>query len=83
MTRASAHEFASDGHAGAAIALLAAIVRELDPLDDLEDEDAREEALKAALQEVDAFVEALPHDLGGSHFWKRATEGLADHYETW
>ncbi|MYW69517.1 hypothetical protein GTY65_36440 [Streptomyces sp. SID8379] len=80
---ASAHEFASAGHAGAAVSLLAAIVRELDPLDALEDDEAREEALKAALQEIGTFVEALPHDLGGTHFWESATEGLVDHYDTW
>lgn len=46
----------------------------------LEDEDAREESLEAALEEVNAFVEALPRNLDGFHFWKNATEGLADHY---
>jgi hypothetical protein len=78
---ASSHEFTTTAHAGAAIALLAAIVKELEPLDDLEDEDARDESMKAALGEVNAFVEALPPNLGGSHFWKKATEGLACQYD--
>ncbi|MFB8030220.1 MULTISPECIES: hypothetical protein [unclassified Streptomyces] len=80
---ASAHEFTTQGHAGAAVSLLAAVVRELEPLDDIEDGDGREAVLKPALEEFYAFVEALPDDLDGSHFWTRATEGLADHYETW
>ncbi|MFD8565948.1 hypothetical protein [Streptomyces sp. NPDC057694] len=78
---ASAHEFATAARAGAVVALLAAVVRELDPLDDLDDEAAREEALKTSLQELAAFVAALPSDLGGSHFWESATEYLADHYD--
>ncbi|MER5438919.1 hypothetical protein [Streptomyces sp. NPDC002790] len=78
---ASAHEFASAAHAGAAIALLAAVVKEMERLDELEDDDVREEALEAALQEFGDFVEALPRDLGGAHFWEAATNSLADHFE--
>lgn len=78
---ASAHEFASAAHAGAAIALLAAVVKELDRLDDLEDEEVRDESLEAALQEFGDFVQALPRDLDGAHFWEAATESLVDHYE--
>ncbi|MFF3496737.1 hypothetical protein ACFYWS_35980 [Streptomyces sp. NPDC002795] len=72
---ASAHEFASVAHAGAAI------VKEMDQLDDLDDEDVREEALEAALQEFGDFVEALPRVLGGAYFWEAATQSLVDHYE--
>ncbi|MFZ3597353.1 hypothetical protein [Streptomyces sp. BH104] len=78
---ASAHEFASAAHAGAAIALLAAVVKEMDRLDALADDDVREQALEAALQEFGGFVEALPRDLGGAHFWEAATGSLFDHYE--
>ncbi|MFC8228249.1 hypothetical protein [Streptomyces sp. NPDC057287] len=41
------------------------------------------EPLKPTLEEFYAFIEELPGDLDGSHFWKKGAEGLAGHYETW
>lgn len=78
---ASAREFATVAHAGAAVALLAAVVREMDRLDGLEDDDESAEALEAGLEEFGDFVGALPDDVGGAHFWEAATVSLADHYE--
>lgn len=78
---ASAREFATVAHAGAAVALLAAVVREMDRLDGLEDDDESAEALEAGLEEFGDFVGALPDDVGGAHFWEAATGSLADHYE--
>ncbi|MET8475347.1 hypothetical protein ABZY90_28370 [Streptomyces sp. NPDC006422] len=78
---ASAREFASAAHAGAAVALLAAVVRDLDQADGIEDDDERAEALETGLEELGEFVGALPDDVGGAHFWEAATESLADHYE--
>ncbi|MFE3519273.1 hypothetical protein [Streptomyces sp. NPDC059166] len=76
---ASSGDFPSDGHAGAAVSLLAAVVRELELLDRL-DPGARETALTAALDEVDAFVEAFPDDVDGPHFWSTVTRDLRRHY---
>ncbi|MEV0008658.1 hypothetical protein AB0M10_01625 [Streptomyces sp. NPDC051840] len=76
---ASSCDFVSEGHAGAAVSLLAAIVAELEVLDGL-DSGPRETALRVALGEVDSFVEALPDDVDGPHFWSTVTLDLRRHY---
>ena len=73
---ASAREFASAAHAGAAVALLAAVVRDLDQADGIEDDDERAEALETGLEERmhplrgHAYV-AVNHELTRKAFEER------------